>query len=589
VEQDRNTVRSLVDEFTAIASGRALWDRYWREIASFVLPSNARFDTMLSTSPTRALNSVVDTPAAAERSKNIYDMTSIWAIERLTTGLLTLKTPESAFWHELNVDSDYGYEASHDEKEALERLRNYLFKIRGNPKSGFWAAHKAAMRSMCAFGDGWMFVEELHGHRTPFRYEYIPLAHCYPANGPDGQPNRMFRVFDWSAAQIMQKWPKCTYAKIVDAANDVKRRHETFRVMHAVRPRSDSKRSALGVAGSGWESWYVLPEEHYVLAKGGYYEFPFIRFAWANNGTQPYCEGPVAIALGEIKSINEMAKNELLSAQMMLRPPLGVIGKNMQRLNFNAGAVNPGLVNPDGRPLFAPLNAGARPDFAATIMEQKRNALREMLYVNLWQILIEQPGQTATEALIRAQEKGELLGPVGISMNEGLSAMVDREVGILGRKGAFRDGSPLAMPESTQGREVSPEFTSPLDRLRRVNELIGIQRLLEMATALAPLYPEIKNRMDPDEIIEKAQEILGAPVSTLVSREDAQKRGAAERQQADMMAGIGAMEAGGNAAAAMGSGAQAMAAGAQNVTDAAPNLQSLLANLTAAAQQPGSR
>src|SRR5690606_31292622 len=103
---------------------------------------------------------------------------------------------------------------------------------------------------------------------------------------------------------------------------------------------------------------------------------------------------------------------------------------------------------PEGRPLITPLNSGVRPDFAQAIMEARRNSVRELLYLNLWQIIIQDKDSTATEALIRAQEKGELLGPVGISLNEGLSHSTDREVGILGRKRAFDDDSPLRMPDS---------------------------------------------------------------------------------------------------------------------------------------------
>lgn len=63
------------------------------------------------------------------------------------------------------------------------------------------------------------------------------------------------------------------------------------------------------------------------------------------------------------------------------------------------------------------MNTGIRPDFAQGVMEARRNSLREMLYLNLWQVILQDADKTATEALIRAQEKGEMLGPVGISLS----------------------------------------------------------------------------------------------------------------------------------------------------------------------------
>lgn len=579
----RSQVVRLVDEFNEIANGRISWEKYWRSIANYVLPQTEGFDQLISSMPDNGVSSVVSTPVAAEKSKNLYDMTSLWGIERLTAGLLSLKTPESSYWHDVTVDSDFRHETTEDEKRALERLRDYMFKVRANPKSGFWSNHKAALKSMCAFGDGWFYIKEVHGSRVPYTYTYKPLPGCYPAMGPDGQPDRMFSVERWSAIQIMTEWPDLKHKRVVDMANDVKQKHETIRVMHAVKPRSDPDRyGKMGAAGGKFASFFCLPDDDCLIGEGGFYEFPFVRYAWGNNGLRPYCEGPVALALGEIKSLQEMGKNELLAAQMLLRPPIGTMGKNHQRINFNAGASNPGLINGEGRPLFAPLNAGVRPDFSQAIMEYRRTSVREMLYLNLWQILTNDPEKTATEAMLIAQEKGEMFGPVGISVNEGLSTMTDREVGILGRKGAFRPGSPLEMPESLAGREVAPEFTSPLDRLRQMGGIVGTQRMIEIAGNLAAAgKTEALDRLDTDEIMEHAQHVLGAPMAILKSRKDAQAITDQKNQMAGQMAAVQAAETGGKALKNVGEGASALATGAEQAA-AAPNLQGLLEGFQAA-------
>lgn len=572
-------IKAVIDEFEMLASSRTQWERYWRDIARYVLPHTQQFDMALSRSPSTAINAVVTSPVAAERSKDIYDMTSLWGVERLSAGMLTLKTPESQTWHDLNVDDDYGYKPSHAEKVALEGVRDYQFRIRSNPKSGFWSAHKAGIRSMCAFGDGWTFVEELNGERVPYRYEHAPLMDLFPGVDHNGQPNRMFRVYDWSALQIANKWKDTMGPKVRDMANDPLRRHEKLRVLHAITPRPDGARIGMGTRGAKFASYYCLAEEKHPLGESGYYEFPYHRYAWNNTGTSAFCEGPVAIALGEIKSLNEMAKNELISHQQLVRPPVATAGKNMQRLNFNPGANNPGLISEDGKPLFQPLNAGVRPDFAKLVTEQRRIGLREMLYLNLWQILLDRPDMTATEALIRAQEKGELLGPVGISMNEGLSSMVDREIGILGRKGAFNEGSPLALPATLSNKNVAPHFTSPLDRLRRMGDLVGIQRLAEVVGQLAQFNPRAVARLDVDEIIEQAAEILGAPTKVLIDRDAANKAGEKNNKAQEMATLLGLLKGGGEAAKAAGDGAAAMAGGAQAAQAAAPAVQGMLNGL----------
>lgn len=560
-------VKDLIDEQRELANGRSRWETYWRQVSAWVLPQTEEFDRIINTgSSSQSVMAVMGTPVAAERSKFIYDMTSLWAIDRLTAGLISLKTPESDYWHDLNVDNDFGYEPTHEELLALERVRNYLFKVRANPKSGFWPAHKAAVKSMCAFGDGWLYIKELMGGRLPFSYEFMPLPEMYPAVGTDGQPNRMFRVFNWSAYQVRSEFGERAGSKVTEMANDNKKKHTPVRVMHAVRPRNDEYRNNPGLRGAEFASWYCLPEEDHLIGEGGFWEFPFTRYAWSNIGARPYCEGPVAYAIAEIQSLNEMARNELIAHQMVTRPPLATHGKNFMRLNFNPGAQNPGLINGDGRPLFAPLNGGVRPDLANSVMELRRNSVREALYLNLWQILIQdQPGQqeTATEAMLRAQEKGEMLGPVGISMNEGLSHNTDREVNVLSRKGAFAEGSPLAMPESLQGAEVAPQFTSPLDRLRQVSQVIGAQRTVEMALVLEQIMPGITARLDANEILELAQHVYGAPKAILLDRKagDAARQRAGMATQAAQTAGL--VQAGGEAARSAGEGAMAAAGGVE--------------------------
>lgn len=591
-------VQDIVQEWNGLSESRLPWERYWRDIARYVLPQTQQFEMMLSNRWDTAVTSVVSTPAASKRSVDLYDMTSLWAIERLTAGMISLKTPEAQTWHDMSTDSYFGEDPTHEEKTALERLRNYLFKVRSNPNSGFWGAHRAAVKSMCAFGDGWMFVEELPGRsaRLPYRYRYMPIMELYPGVDEAGRNNRMFRVFRWSAIQAYTFFEGKVPPKVKALAEDPNKKHHTVRILHAVRPRDEmDRRGRLGVMAGPFESHYVFPEDEFHVGEGGFNEFPFVRYAWQNTGNRPFCEGPVAVAIGELRSLQEMAKNELIAVQTAVRPAYGTFGKNFVKINQNPGAVNPGLVNGDGKPLFAPLNTGVRPDFAQAVMEARRNSVRELLYLNLWQIIIQDKSDTATEALIRAQEKGELLGPVGISLNEGLAAMVDREVMILGRKRAFDSDSPLAMPDSMANKDVSPTFTSPLDRLRRIGDVVGMQRLVEFALMLTGNDPQraatIMARFDVDEMLELAQEVLGAPVTSLRSRDDTNSDRQQNDQMAQAMQALMAMKGAGDAAQSVGAGLSSTAEGAtmaQNapaLRDALAGMPDMLAAGTAGGQQ----
>lgn len=596
VDQNKPLVTQLLDEWKGLAQIRQPWEAYWRSIARYVLPQTATYDMMLGSGGNQAIDAVVGTPVASRRT-DLYDMTSLWAIERLTAGILSLKTPESQPWEDLGTDSLFGEATTHDEKIGLERLRDYRFKVRSNPKTGFWPAHKSAIRSMCAFGDGFMYIEETASRdaRIPYRYQHMPITELFPGVDAAGVLDRMYRVFRWSATQIVSRFGYDNAPECVKKAYDIPQdKHKTFRMMHAVRPRpEEEKRGKIGVMAGAYQSFYLMPDEEYLIGEGGFYEFPFVRYAWGNSGNSPFCEGPVAFAIGELRSLQEMARNELIAVQASLRPAYATYGKNYQRLNLNPGQVNPGLINAEGKQLFAPMNTGVRPDFAQSIMEARRNSLRELLYLNLWQIIVQDKNDTATEALIKAQEKGELLGPVGISMNEGLSMMTDREIAILGRKGAFEAGSPLELPDSMANRDVTPVFNSPLDRLRRMSELIGMQRLVQFATELSGGDPqkaaEIMVRFDIDEMLERAQEILGAPAATLKSRDSANQSRDQQNQMSQNMMALQALKAGGDAGTAIGNAGAALGQGADAAqsSKALPGMLANLPNVAASAGQAG--
>lgn len=571
-----STAQELIDEFNTRLSARSQWETYWREIARYVLPQTEEFESFLTSSVGSVVSAVVDTPVAHKRSRDIYDMTSLWGVERLTAGLLSLKTPETEHWHNLGPETLFGGEPTHEERVSLERLRNYQFRVRANPLSGFWTAHKAAMRSMSGFGDGYMFLEDNPGggSRVPFTYQYMGLNEAFPGVDARGVLNSMFRQIRLTALQARGKFREATPPRVLKDADDPARRHTSHVFLHAVMPREDTLRTRFGTRGSAFASFYVYPADMLLMAEGGFYSFPFIRYAWNDSGARPYSEGPVAFAIAEIKSMQEMAKNELIASQHAVRPAYAIGQKNMQRLNLNPGAVNPGLIAPDGKPLFAPMNTGVRPDFATAVMEARRNNLRELLYLNLWQAILPDTADTATEALIRAQEKGDLLGPVGLSLNRGLQAAVDREIDILGRRGAFDSGSPLELPDSLADRSVQPTWTSPLDRLRRMGELVGLTRLIEILSSMAQFKPGIMARLDTDEIADITQEILGAPVRSLVSREKAAEANGQQDQMQQTLSALAALKGGGDAAASVGAGVQQLAAGAETLKGS-PALKSM--------------
>src|SRR4029077_17403769 len=80
--------------------------------------------------------------------------------------------------------SDIMHDRCTDEENIyLERLRNFQFTLRYDPRAGFIPSHQKAMRSCGAFGTGVMFIEQDDlrprpgdSAAVPIRYQYCPLT-----------------------------------------------------------------------------------------------------------------------------------------------------------------------------------------------------------------------------------------------------------------------------------------------------------------------------------------------------------------------------------------------------------------------------
>jgi hypothetical protein len=121
--------------------------------------------------------------------------------------------------------------------------------------------------------------------------------------------------------------------------------------------------------------------------------------------------------------------------------------------------------------LVQPLNVGGDVRIGLEMMDQKRAIINDALLQTLFQILVDKPNITATEAMLRAQEKGQLIGPTGSRIeSEFLTKMQERELDIMSAAGQFPD-----MPEvlRERGGITEIEYDSPLSRAREAEGGVG--------------------------------------------------------------------------------------------------------------------
>ena len=117
---------------------------------------------------------------------------------------------------------------------------------------------------------------------------------------------------------------------------------------------------------------------------------------------------------------------------------------------------------------------------------------------------------TATEALIRAQEKGCSLAPtMGRQQSRGLGPQIEREIDLLM---FHRIPAPDAARTGGGRGEYEIVYDSPMSRMQRAEELVGVQRPWNSAP-FAQIDPSVLDVFDRDALARLTAEVSGCPDS----------------------------------------------------------------------------
>lgn len=563
-------VDDVIKRQQVLATDRYQWEDAWRQCVEVAMPAASHLydyggTGFVSRTAATDLTGLANGPKAVQRSKELYDSTAVWATDRLTAGMESLITPRAQKWHSLSLDDPFGGEAEDVEEEWLDSFRDYLFNVRYDAKANFSLANQKSLRNTTVLGTGVVYSEENLGRKgvdpvkVPVFYRSIPLIEAYLGIDTFDDVDTCIRVTEWSARSAVAYFESIggtVSTKLKEKADDPAQQDKPVAIIHAVIPRDEAGEYKDKRRDSRWASFWIEPDTKHLIKSGGFFTFPYSVTWWDQTDGSAYGQSPVMASLADIKMLQVMNKSAAQAAQQAVKPPIAtMVGIYKDRLNLNSGAVNPGYLDEQGRLKAQPLITASNPTIAERIIEGKRLSVQTGLYVTLFQILVDNPQMSATEALIRANEKGELLGPAGAKIEGGIAQRIDREIDIVRRKGAFDVGSPLVPPDSLVGKNVGVKFTGPLARLRRVQELQGVDTVLGMATNIAQYDPSVLDKIDTDESLEIAREISGAPRKMFRLDDEVAARRQAQAQAMEQRA---AMEATSMAAEAAGKATPAL-------------------------------
>lgn len=541
-----NRARDVLSRQSELETERAHYEGVWEQVAEFCDPDAP--DIFVSRS-SRSLESQAE--RSERRGSRVYATTINSAANRLAAGLESLIIPQSEKWHGLSTAA-MDDEETDEEKKWAESLRDFLFSLRYSANSNFVPATQACLRNVVRYGPAYLYAEEGFG-TTMVRYASIPVIEGYISRNRWGQVDTFHRRYERTARQTAQmlgyeKLP----AKIKALVDDPTKCDTKISLIHCIKPRDERRMYRIGgqmdYLDTAFASYHVIEEEEVIAKESGFRTFPVATFNWRRYEGDPYGISPTIEALTTVREENAVRRSGLRALQQITDPATASKARMDDVPVLNPGENYPGLMSDAGQIQIAPINTGANPSYAFDYAQTRADEIRDMMFVNLFQTLVQNPQMTATEALIRQEEKGALLGPSGSIIQSGFATNLDRELGILEDKGLYDQDSRFLPPASLAGKSVRPTFTGPLDVLRRSAEARDTIQVVTTAMQMAQFDPDVMDNIDSDEAIKIVQSAGRSPARLFRSADDIAARRDAKAKQQQAQAGAAAMAAAGKVA-----------------------------------------
>ncbi len=507
----------IMRDQSSMENSRKTWEQHWEEVAERCLPRASGF--------TRKKQD------GTKRSEKAIDSTPILALERFAAAVESVVTPRTQTWHGLQNER---FADDNEVQEYFEECTRILFRLRYAPWSNFANQMSENYISIGAFGNGCMFVDELPG--KGMRYACYPLQEIYFEENYQGLIDLVHRKFSLTARQAVQQFGKENLPEFIQRASE-NAPMTKYDFIHRVAPNENVRyvngEPVAGPEGMPIASYYISVSGKKLVRKGGYHTMPYCIGRYQKSPGETYARGPGMTALPDIKVLNEMNKETLIGAQLANRPPVLVADDGaLDAFSLVPGSINAGAVSAQGNALAIPFNTGAQPQLGLEMMDQKRKLINDVFLVTLFQVLVDNPQMTATEAMLRAQEKGQLLAPtMGRIMSEQLGPMIEREVDICARMGLF---PPPPQQLVDAGMEFDIDYQSPLIRLQKSEEGTGIAQTLQMATSIAQFDRSIMGLFNFGDIMREFADINGMPRTLIKDPEEEQAMKEAQAQQAQL-------------------------------------------------------
>ena len=528
----RDTIEYYTKTLEQLVALRSPHESVWNDATNYILPNRGDF--------------TVTKGKGMGRTDLIFDGTAPWANEQLAAGLAGHLTSPTQRWFKLKFADD-AVDKRRDAREYLEAVEDIMYEhIFNSPLTNFAPQSHELYMDIGAFGTSVMMIEDVPG--SPINFKTFHLGNCYIAENDAGIVDTVYRKLKKTARNIVAKYSD----KLSDSQKYclLEKPYEEIECLHVVEPNDEFNPNSLLAKNKKFASVLILMDkEKAILEQSGFNDFPYVVPRWQKTAEEIYGRGPGVTAMPDIKMVNAMMKTIIKAGQKITDPPLMAPDDGfMLPIRTSPASINYFRAGIKDR--LEEFGNKGRVDIGLDLVKDRHDHIMRVYHIDTMRMKEDGPQMTATETLVRQEEKMRNMAPMtGRMQSEYTSPMLIRVYKIGVRRNMFPD-----LPADLQDAPMKIQYSSPVARAQKATQLQNVTRLLESFVPLINIKPELADKFDGDNYFDWAHDLLDAPMSVATTAKDLKKirdgRAEAQKQQQQQEQGLAAAEGGLNAAKA---------------------------------------
>lgn len=506
----KRDIQYYVNRLQVLKQKRQPYDSKWDELAVFCDPRNAYFRVKRSNGDLSQLIPKMDDTAQLH-------------LPMYAAVLNSMMTPQAYLWHKMrfvddNVQAQYG--------ALLGKQNEMLFNMRYSATSNFQAAINEAYISSAVFGHGIIqIVPDLKRKRV--NYYALPIKEFYIDKDAFGFINTFYRKVDMKMRHVLQQFPNYMPEKYKDR-DDTKWLDDNIEVLHAVEPsfKSATKYHSAYIDITNKEMMEEPSEMSYCTYMG-------FRSAVFPSSDDPYGFSPCMSVLPSIKALNSLQFNFLKQTDLAGQPTLLTNSDIIDATKVAAnGTIVEGGIDDEGRPMVQALRTYGEMPALDYQIQQYQEKIRQALFVNYLATFSPTQSRSATDAMIKANEKANLVAPAGDRIaRELLLPLIEAELIIYGDMNILPQ-----MPAELKDLRTQYDIIldSPLLKGQRMDSVNSAVTLMQHVGQFAAVDPNAVNSINLDRLIRYLQDAMNVPASVMNSAEEVEAIAEAKANAQDM-------------------------------------------------------